>query len=107
MPDAEIKAAFRSKNARFAFARKDKKAWFRIDLAGQALNESCVSLKKRPASHKTQTRVWQLPRSEDEICVQRKREIAFNRKDKKAWLIRFRIDLAGQTLNAVWIASLH
>ena len=37
-PDAEIKAAFRSKNARFAFDRKDKKAWFRIDLAGQALN---------------------------------------------------------------------
>ena len=30
--DAEIKAASRSKDARFAFARKDKKAWFRIDL---------------------------------------------------------------------------
>ena len=37
-PNAEIKAAFRSKNARFAFDRKDKKTWFRIDLVGQALN---------------------------------------------------------------------
>ena len=32
------KIRVQEKNARFAFDRKDKKAWFRIDLAGQALN---------------------------------------------------------------------
>ena len=36
--DADLEAASRSINARSAFDRKDKKTWFRIDLAGQALN---------------------------------------------------------------------
>ena len=46
--DTEMRAASRE-NARFAFARKDKKAWFRIDLASiKCSMESLPTLNVEP-----------------------------------------------------------
>ena len=65
-------------------------------------NETCVSILMKSASRQTKLDAEISSASKKEKC-----KIALGRKDKKAWLIRFRIDLAGQALNAVWRGSLH